>query len=103
LSGEALDGMAKWAGMALEAPERSGALSVWGPTVVQLCDALSSGWKQRQAKVLAEAIRDSQLIHEEIGRRLTPRVSRQAVTKALAGARWHALEAAIDAFEAHAT
>jgi hypothetical protein len=99
VSGGALDKMTSLTGMTIAVPSPGGVLGRWLPVVGGLCDALIGQWTERQAETVRIAVLPERPSHEEIADRLNPSVSRQAVTKALNGANWHALREAIRAFE----
>ena len=97
LSGHCLDEMPSVVRMTICLPSSTGTAGLWMPVVGQLCDALASQWKPRQAQIVASALFPTESRHEEIAEKLG--VTKQAVTKSLRGAGWHSLIRAITAFE----
>jgi hypothetical protein len=112
LSGHALDQLTIYQDMTCETPESAGIVRSWLPIVCHLCDAQIRQWTQRQAEICHLAatpatiqVTDRGLLirdftHEEIGQRLNPPVAKQTVTRALSGAHWRAIDAAIQQCEA---
>lgn len=99
-SGRGLDRMTQYSKMTIEVPKSTGVFSDWLPVVGALCDSLVSQWTQRQAEIICLAICPDEPTQEEIAERLSPPVSRQAVTKALDIANWHSVRSLIRLFEA---
>ncbi len=99
LSGQALDEMTRYSDLAIEIPEPAGPLADWIAVAGDLCDSLISQWTTRQAEIICFAIDPREPNAEKIARSLKQAVSKQAVTKALRGANWHAVRAAIRQFE----
>lgn len=99
LSGQSLDEMTQYYQMTIALPEKAGILGGWVSVTGQLCDALIGHWTSRQAAVVRVALRMDDATHDEIARRLKPRVKRQTVTRALGGASWTALRSALRLFE----
>ena len=99
LSGHGLDGMTQYSAMTIEVPESAWPLSEWLPVFGHLCDSLIGQWTARQAQIVCVAVDPKEPTHEEIAQRLNPPVSKQAVTKALTGAKWRVIREAIHRFE----
>ena len=99
LSGHALDKMERYLKMVIALPPEAGVLADWLPLVGQLCDALIGHWTRRQAEIVRVALSVDNPMHAEIAERLHPPVTKQTVTKALAGADWRSLRSAIRQFE----
>ena len=99
LSGHGLDGMNQYSKVTIRVPESVGGLVEWLPVVGQLCDVVMSGWTARQAEIITHAVNPKSPKQEEIAESLAPPISRQAVTKALDGANWNALQNVIRTFE----
>ncbi|MEO0679635.1 MAG: hypothetical protein AAF192_04375 [Pseudomonadota bacterium] len=94
-SGAALDALKTRHGLGLS-PDAPAAQRAAAP----LCDALSQRWKPIQARCIALMIApqaERRLTQDEAAERLD--VSQQAVSKALDGAGWWAIEAALEALE----
>jgi hypothetical protein len=112
LSGHALDQLTIYQDMTCDIPASAGVVRSWLPIVCHLCDAQIRQWTQRQAEIChlaatpaAMHVTDGGLqigdfTHEEIGQRLSPPVAKQTVTRALSGAHWRAIGAAIHQCEA---
>lgn len=99
LSGQALDGLTQYFRMSIALPAEAGWVAAWMPVVAQLCDMLIGHWTARQAQIVRVALGPHEPTHAAIAERLAPPVSKQAVSKALAGADWHGLRAALKEFE----
>ena len=99
LSGHGLDSITQHSNMTLVVPKSAQALSDWLPVVGHLCDSLIVQWTQRQAEVVCVAVGPKNLTHEKIAKKLSPTVSKQAVTSVLNGANWHFIREAIHRFE----
>jgi hypothetical protein len=99
LSGQELDGLTKDFRMSIAVPEAAGAVGEWLRAVLKLCDTLIGRWTVRQAEIVRIALEPDEPTHAEVAERLTPSVSKQAVTKALSGADWQGLHVAIRQFE----
>lgn len=101
LSGKTLDQLPHWSRMsvALDDGVPASTASLVG-ALVQLCGALADQWYRRQAGAVRWALLPEGLSQAAIGARLNPRISHQAVSKSLDGARWQALEAGLRSFEA---
>jgi len=100
LSGQALDAMTRYSDLTIALPPEAGERAILLEVIACLCSAIAGGWTQRQAELVCLALLPDALTNEAIGRRLVPAIRKQTVTRALAGARWHALRQAIVAFEA---
>jgi len=100
LSGQALDAMTRNSDLTIALPPEAGERAILLQIVAGLCSAIVGDWTQRQAELVCLALLPDALTNEAIGRRLVPAIRKQTVTRALAGARWHALRQAIVAFEA---
>jgi len=101
LSGHALDKMTLYWRMTVALPKESGPLAEWLPIVAHLCDTLIREWTPRQAEIVGMALDPAELRHEEIAERVTPPITRQAVTGVLDIANWIPLDEAIQAFESN--
>jgi hypothetical protein len=99
LSGRGLDELPHRFRMAIRAPSGQGALADWLPVIGYLCDALVRQWTRRQAEIVRHALAPSHPTQAQIADRLDPRVTPQAVGKALTGAEWRGLQAAVEQFE----
>ena len=99
LSGHGLDELTGYSEMTIKISRSAGPLSEWLPVVANLCDSLIKQWTQRQAEVITFAVDPEEPTHEEIAKKLTPAVTKQAVTKILNGANWHSLRKVINQFE----
>lgn len=99
LSGQLLDKLSRPVRMSVAAPLRPAVLASWLAVVVELCDIPIRHLTARQAQVLRLTLALSNPTHHEIAQRLSPSVSQQAVTKALAGADWSSLHLALERFE----
>ena len=100
LSGESLDQLAGKTRLAISlAGTVAGDSRRWLPVVFSFCDAIASQWKPRQSEIVAWALLPDPLTYEGIAASLTIPVSKQAVAKSLAGARWQAIKLALDEFE----
>lgn len=95
-SGRALDAMTSLTRLAIDVGS-SDPLSPLLPAIADLCDALVRQWTTRQAELVCLAADPSELLHEDIAERLG--ISRQSVSRSLAGAGWTALRTTIDRFE----
>jgi len=100
LSGHGLDEMTQYWRMTVELPKTSGPLSEWLRVIGHLCDSLISQWTQRQAEIVCCVVDPKEPDYETVAMSLRPKVSKQAVAKALRGANWHAVREAIHQFEA---
>ena len=98
-SGRGLDNMTSLTQMTIEAGSKKSQVAEWLRVVGHLCDALIEKWTDRQAEIVRLATLPGDLSHEDIAARLSPSVSRQAVTKSLNAAGWTALRGAIACFE----
>jgi hypothetical protein len=101
LSGHGLDSMTQYSNTTIEAPKLIGPLAEWLPVIGHLCDSVMRQWTERQAEIVTIALKPGKRepTHEEIALKLTPRVSKQAVTKALNSANWHAIRECVQQFE----
>lgn len=99
LSGHGLDELTGYSEMTIKISRSAGPLFEWLPVVANLCDSLIKQWTQRQAEVITFAVDPEEPTHEEIAKKLTPAVTKQAVTKILNGANWHSLRKVINQFE----
>ena len=102
-SGAALDRMAAsphGGGLAVALPESMTDRSRWVDAIATLVDALMRQWTPRQAALARLALAPDEPSHEAIGERTEPPVSRQAVAKSMAGARWDAVLEGVRAWEA---
>jgi len=99
LSGHGLDELTGYSEMTIKISRSSGPLFEWLPVVANLCNSLIKQWTRRQAEVIIFAIDPEEPTHEEIAEKLTPAVTKQAVTKILNGANWHSLREVINQFE----
>ncbi len=98
-SGKALDELGATSRLAIAFPEGSVPVGPWVEVALGLVDRLVRGWKPRQAQAILVLLAKPGASHAEVAEQLDPPVTRQAVTKALAGAGWDAVEAAIALFE----
>jgi hypothetical protein len=99
LSGRELDKLTQYFRMSIAIPQNVKILASWLALIGQLCDILISHWTRRQAHVIRLALAPDNPTHAAIADRLSPSVSKQAVTSSLAGADWHGLRTAIRQFE----
>lgn len=100
LSGESLDQLAGKTHLAIAlAGTIAGDSGRWLPVVFSFCDAIASQWKPGQSEIVACALLPDHLTYEQIAASLTTPVSKQAVAKSLAGAKWGAVKLALDEFE----
>jgi hypothetical protein len=99
LSGQELDRLTQDFRMSIAVPDLAGAVGEWLRVVVRLCDTLIGKWTVRQAEIVRIVLQPDQPTHAEVAERLTPSVSKQAVTKALSSAEWQGLHVAIRQFE----
>lgn len=100
LSGESLDQLTGKTRLAIALSDTvAGESRRWLPVVLAFCDAIASQWKPRQSEIVSSALLPDHLTYEEIAAGLTLPVSKQAVAKSLAGARWAAIKLALDEFE----
>ncbi|MBD3316552.1 MAG: hypothetical protein GF344_12255 [Chitinivibrionales bacterium] len=99
LSGLGLDNLTRYTKMSIALSAHCEDLAAWLPVVAQLCDVLIGHWTTRQAKIIRLALAPSEPTHDEIAQSINPKVSKQAVTKILAGADWHVLRSVIEQFE----
>jgi hypothetical protein len=99
LSGQELDRLTKDFRMSIAVPAAEGAVGEWLRAVLKLCDTLIGKWTARQAEIVRIVLQPDEPTHAEVAERLTPSVSKQAVTKALSGADWQGLHVAIKQFE----
>lgn len=99
LSGHGLDELTGYSEMTIKISRSSGPLFEWLPVVANLCNSLIKQWTQRQAEVITFAADPEEPTHEEIAEKLTPAVTKQAVTKILNSANWHSLRKVINQFE----
>lgn len=94
-SGRLLDKMAATRRLDVDAPARPG----WPSVVAGLSDALIARWTARQAEIICAALDPARPTHQAIAEALSPPVTRQAVSDALAAAQWRAIEEAVLLFE----
>jgi hypothetical protein len=98
LSGHALDSMSPAFRMTIAASDAVGPLAPWLPVVACLCDSLIRLWTKRQAGIVRELLLAfPSRTHAEVADRLG--VTRQNVSKSLAGAGWQSLQEALRVFE----
>lgn len=97
-SGRGLDGLTELERMTIEIAPSIEPLGAWLRVAAQLCDAHIDQWTARQAEIAGLALEPPFATHEQIAARLEPPVTQQAVSKSLHGARFHAVQAAIEAF-----
>jgi len=95
-SGRLADAMGKRR-LALALPAVFGPLGTWVSLGVELCGALADEWSARQAEVIAAVLDPAADGQEAIAERFGMTV--QNVSKLLARARWHPVEAVLGAFE----
>ncbi len=95
-SGAALDQMPRRARMTAALPGEPGG---WVGAVVRLCDVLVGQWTARQAEVVGWALLNPDATQEQLATMSDEQASRQAVAKALAGAGWDGVRAALVQFE----
>ncbi|KPV41312.1 hypothetical protein AN478_01600 [Thiohalorhabdus denitrificans] len=99
LSGEALDAMGPRFRIALN-PAPSLALPArWAGLVAHLCDSVMAQWEGRQIEIARLACFFPQASHEEIGARLSPPITQQAVSKSLLSSGWYGLAEALTVME----
>lgn len=98
LSGHALDSLTLYSAMTVSLPSSTPAAE-WIKTTLDFSDALIRQWTKRQAEICSHALDPADPTHEDIAKKLKPRVSKQTVTKALAGANWRPIRRAIQLFE----
>ncbi|MFP4614626.1 MAG: hypothetical protein ACLFRB_02035 [Thiohalorhabdus sp.] len=99
LSGEALDAMGPRFRIALN-PAPSLALPArWAGLVAHLCDSVMAQWEGRQIEIARLACYYPDASHEEIGARLSPPITQQAVSKSLLGSGWYGLAEALTVME----
>lgn len=98
-SGQELDKLTRYFRMSIAVPEEAGAIADWLTVVGHLCDMLIGHWTSRQAEIIRIALALDDPTQAQVAERLDPPVSKQAVTKALAGADWHGLRSALKQFE----
>lgn len=99
LSGHGLDELTGYSEMTIKISRSSDPLFEWLPVVANLCNSLIKQWTRRQAEVITFAVDPEEPTHEEIAGKLTPAVTKQAVTKILNSANWHSLREVINQFE----
>lgn len=99
LSGHGLDRMTQYFNLEIEVSKLAGTMHVWLPIVAHLCDSLVAQWTERQAEIICLAAQPNEPTHGDIARKLSPKVTKQAVTKALNIANWHVIREAIRCFE----
>lgn len=99
LSGHALDDLSGTTRLTIAASRHP--VAPWLRTAALLCDALVNQWTARQAEIVALILESREITHEKIASRMTPPVSQQAVSKALTGAGWPAVEDLLITFEEH--
>jgi len=99
LSGRELDNLTHYFKMSIVLPEEARALGDWLRIVGHLCDMLIGQWTRRQAEIIRVALTLDDPTQAEVAERLDPPVTKQAVTKALAGANWQGLRSALKQFE----
>jgi hypothetical protein len=99
LSGRELDKLTQYFRMSIVLPEEARVLGDWLRIVGHLCDMLIGHWTSRQAEIIRAALALDDPTQAEVAERLDPPVTKQAVTKALAGADWQGLRSALRQFE----
>ena len=97
LSGHALDELSVATRLTIAASSRP--VAPWLRSAALLCDALVSQWTARQAEIVALMLDRRDTTHENIARLVTPPITQQAVSKALTGAGWMAIEQLLMTFE----
>lgn len=97
LSGHALDELSATTRLTIAAS--SSVLSPWLRVSALLCDALVNQWTARQAEIIALMLDSPDTTHEKIASQVAPPISQQAVSKALTGAGWMAVEQLLMTFE----
>ena len=98
-SGHALDAMTGYYSLEIAVPKSVGPMAEWLAVAGHLCDSLIRQWTERQAEIVRIAVHPDNPTHEQIARKVRPVVTKQAVSKALRGANWHALREAVRRFE----
>jgi hypothetical protein len=98
-SGHMLDDLSQFFRMSIAVPTENIELANWLPVVGHLCDMIVAQWTKRQAEIVRTILAPDNPTHAEVAKRLKPKITQQAVTKALAGAGWHGLRSALKQFE----
>jgi hypothetical protein len=99
LSGRGLDGLTQHFRFSIAVSKKAGPLADWLRVIGHLCDMLAGHWTSRQAEIVRVALTLDEPTQAQVAERLNPPVSKQAVTKALAGADRHGLRSAMKQFE----
>jgi hypothetical protein len=99
LSGRALDGMTGYFTLTGVAPERTGALAVWLPSVLHLCGQIMDSWTRRQAEIVASVFINPDANVEAVAAAMRPAISKQAAYKSLQAANWRGILDALRVFE----
>lgn len=100
-SGHALDALVGRNRLAIvAAPSVSSSIVGLLSAVAALCDVIVQGWTARQAELVGLALDPDAGTQLEIGARIKPAITKQAVGKGLLAAGWSGIETALEQVEA---